>query len=166
MQIASAKSSRAGQTSRRTFAGDERDELADALLHALLGLFCDFRVFRQSILHYSSNWREITYISIGLSKLIGASLGVLIWTRRRPRMARHDGKLSYWPRQEMGPRTGEKGVCRSSSLRWQKRPVRCAACHGVAPSPLHSHKRTGSRSISLLLPSWEADARPRRVHGV
>lgn len=47
-----------------TLAGDEGDELADAFLHALLGLFCDFSVIGKSILHNSSHWSKVAYVSV------------------------------------------------------------------------------------------------------
>lgn len=48
-----------------TLAGDEGDELAHALLHALLGFFCDFGIFGKGKLHDSRDWSKVTYVSIG-----------------------------------------------------------------------------------------------------
>ncbi len=53
-----------------TFTCDEGDEFADALLHAFLGLLCDFGIVRQSILHDARDWSKITDVSIELIKLI------------------------------------------------------------------------------------------------
>lgn len=55
---------RAGGIAARTFAGDERDELAHALLHALLCLLCNLCVLWQRRLHDPCDWSEITYVSI------------------------------------------------------------------------------------------------------
>ena len=48
----------------RTFAGDEGDELADALLHAFFGLFRDLGVFRQSRLHDPGDWSKVANVSV------------------------------------------------------------------------------------------------------
>lgn len=50
---------------RRTFAGDEADEFADAFLHALFGLFGDFGVVGEGLFHDSGNWRKVSDVSIG-----------------------------------------------------------------------------------------------------
>lgn len=41
-----------------TLAGDERDELAHAFLHAFLGFLCDLCIFRQSQLHDARHWMK------------------------------------------------------------------------------------------------------------
>ncbi len=60
-----AKIGRKATTQRvRTFACDERDELAHAFLHALFGFLGYLRIFWQRRLHNPSNWSEITNVSI------------------------------------------------------------------------------------------------------
>lgn len=54
-----------------TFARNERYELADALLHALLCLLCDLGIVRQRILHDSSDWSKVANVSIDILKLVG-----------------------------------------------------------------------------------------------
>ena len=49
---------------RLTLTGDERDELADALLHALLGLLCNLCVLREGIFHDAGDWGKVAYVSI------------------------------------------------------------------------------------------------------
>ena len=47
-----------------TFAGNERDELAHALLHTFLCLFCYFGIVGQRHLHDSRDWSKVTYVSV------------------------------------------------------------------------------------------------------
>jgi hypothetical protein len=49
---------------RNTFAGDERDELAHALLHAFLGFFGNLCVFWQCHFHDSRNWSKVPNVSV------------------------------------------------------------------------------------------------------
>jgi len=57
-----------------TLAGDEGDELADALLHAFFGLLCNLCVFGQGHLHDSGNWSKVTYVSIAGTGIRGCAL--------------------------------------------------------------------------------------------
>jgi hypothetical protein len=59
-----------------TFAGDERDELGDAFLHALLGFFGNLRVLGQRGFHDAGDWSKVTDVSIRV-----AAIG---WILRRP----------------------------------------------------------------------------------
>lgn len=47
-----------------TFAGDERDELAHALLHAFLCFFGDFGIVGESRFHNARDWSKVTNVSI------------------------------------------------------------------------------------------------------
>ena len=67
---------------QHTFTRDERDELADTLLHTLLRFLCNLRVFRQRCLHNSRNWSKVMYVSIGINARFRA-FGALLWLRRR-----------------------------------------------------------------------------------
>ena len=58
---------------RRTFAGDERDELADTFLHAFLGFFCDFGIVWESTLHDTGDWCKVAYVSIGSDIVLSVS---------------------------------------------------------------------------------------------
>jgi hypothetical protein len=62
----------------RTFASDEGYELANTLLHALLGLFGDLRVFGQSGLHDSRDWSKVVDVSIGIGTRFRA-FGTVLW---------------------------------------------------------------------------------------
>lgn len=52
----------------RTLAGDEGDELADTLLHALLGFLRDLRILRQGGLHDAGHWSKIMNVSIVVAR--------------------------------------------------------------------------------------------------
>ncbi len=69
-----------------TLAGYERYELAHALLHALLGLFGDLGVVRESIFHDPGHWRKVPYVSIELVVLLGLARTV------SRRLRRHGGR--------------------------------------------------------------------------
>lgn len=55
-------------TKVRTLAGDEGDEFADALLHALLGFLRDLRILRQGGLHDAGHWSKIMNVSIVVAR--------------------------------------------------------------------------------------------------
>ena len=56
----------AGNTMTRTFARDERDEFAHALLHTFFCLLGDLRVLRERHFHNTGDWSKVVYVSIGL----------------------------------------------------------------------------------------------------
>jgi hypothetical protein len=66
-----------------TLAGDERDELAHALLHAFLCLLCNFGVLGEGHLHDAGDWSKVTDVSVRSSSIgIGALGGCLRRGRR------------------------------------------------------------------------------------
>lgn len=73
---------------RRTFAGDKGDKLADALLHALLGLLGNLCVLGEGILHDAGDWSKVANVSI-VSVVAVGSLG----GRRRGRGTRRFRRL-------------------------------------------------------------------------
>ena len=56
----------------QTLASNEGDELADTLLHTLLGFLRNLCVLRQSRLHNSGDWSKVMYVSIGIEPGFGA----------------------------------------------------------------------------------------------
>lgn len=64
-----------------TFAGDEGDELAHALLHAFFRLLCDLGVFGQRRLHDAGDWSKVTDVSIGRGT-VGRALQAVAWRGR------------------------------------------------------------------------------------
>ena len=61
-----------------TFAGDERDELADAFLHAFFGFFGYLRVVWQCCLHDSSDWCKVPDVSIKSGRVVRYISGLML----------------------------------------------------------------------------------------
>lgn len=75
-----------------TLAGDETDELADAFLHALLGLLCNLGVLGERVLHDSGDWSKVADVSIKLVVPVIVDLASARRSRRLGRrIVRHGG---------------------------------------------------------------------------
>lgn len=59
---------------KRTFACDERNELAHAFLHTFLRFFGNFGIFRKGQLHNPSHWSKIANISIRSKTVMSGAL--------------------------------------------------------------------------------------------
>jgi len=88
-----------------TLTRDERDELADTLLHALFCLFGNLGILGERRLHDAGHWRKVANVSIveinlvGLGRRRGSARRLRRRPRRRPgrRMARHGrGAAAVW----------------------------------------------------------------------
>ena len=53
-----------------TFGCDETNKLADAFLHALLGLLCNLCVFWKGGFHDPGNWRIVTNVSVRITLMM------------------------------------------------------------------------------------------------
>lgn len=49
---------------QHTFASDEGDELAHALLHTLFGFLCNLGVIRKGVFHNAGHWSKVANVSI------------------------------------------------------------------------------------------------------
>jgi hypothetical protein len=79
-----------------TLRGDEGYELADAFLHALLGLLCNLGVLRERILHDPGDWSKVSDVSIVYIVLVslgGGGSGV-------PRRLGRGGSVRHGPGSE------------------------------------------------------------------
>lgn len=126
----------------RTFAGDERYELAHALLHALLGLLCDFGILGECRLHDPGDWSKVMNVSIVIEVLaVGvpgdeALLG--LWGRGRSLRGWRRHGLSGRPVGSLETDAADRWLAKEPLIRQdvQNRRQRCSVIYGQEATPV------------------------------